>query len=158
MPLTNITTNNKRASVNSSLTVNSNDLRKITKTLGFRVPILTYLKYMKLEEEKKEAIKLAVISLIENSNRIEIRQEQSVTILNMPVNINLVKNENVRSSMDPELTREYVQTLKEELKRAKEIIRRKNEELKHLRSLLDKVRMFASHRDIYSIRKVLGVA
>lgn len=56
------------------LAVNSSDLRRITKTLGFRVPLLGYLKYMKLSEEKKETIKQTVISLVMNSQRIQVVQ------------------------------------------------------------------------------------
>ena len=164
LPLTNIT-NNKRASVNSSLTVNTSDLRKITKTLGFRVPLLVYLKYMKLNEEKKEAIKLAVISLIENSNKIEVRQEQSVTILNMPVNINLVHNENKQEVKQGEGQGPSIDVLREQLEVLKEenrLLRQQRDHYKRqvteLKQLLGRLRMYAQYKDIHNIRRALGVA
>ena len=154
--------NYEKESVYKQFTVNASELRKLKQVISFRVPAEAYLKYKKLDDDRKQAIKQALIHLIMNSEKLQVIQQQNVTILNMPVNINLVKNENkpeIRQEvrMDPEITREYVAALREELRRAKEIIKRKNEEIKALRQKLQLLSKLARHGDVRSIRKILGV-
>lgn len=86
-----------------------------------------------------------------------------ISNINQPiiVNINMVQNEvspeiNVTSN-DPEITKEYVKSLQDDLRKAKEVIKKKNEEIKQLRRLIDRIKMFAKAGDIHSIRKILGV-
>jgi len=90
----------------------------------------------------------------------------NISNINQPivVNVNLnVNNNEVKPSItntvttDSDITKEYVKTLEEDLRRAKEVIRRKNEEVKQLRRLLDKVRSLARAGDVRNIRRVLGV-
>ena len=89
-------------------------------------------------------------------------QGVNVSNINQPiivnVNIPIAQANGNTLNTDTEITREYVQALKDDLRKAKEVIRKKNEEIKRLQRLLDNVRKFARVGDIRSIRRVLGVA
>ncbi len=136
------------------------------KAVGLWVPDEVHeLWVRKIPREKKEVLKLAFVEMVRKHAeiRVDVRQEQSTTIYNVvmphievkPVIKNENRNENVQG--DPEVAREYVKALEADIQRLKKVLQAKNEEIKRLRSTLDKVRMFAAHRDIYSIRKLLGV-
>ena len=87
----------------------------------------------------------------------------NISNINQPiiVNINMVQNEvspeiNVTSN-DPEITKEYVKSLQDDLRKAKEVIKRKNEEIKQLKQKLQLLTKLAKAGDIHNIRKVLGM-
>ena len=87
----------------------------------------------------------------------------NISNINQPiiVNINMVQNEvspeiNVTSN-DPEITKEYVKSLQDDLRKAKEVIKKKNEEIKQLKRKLQLLTKLAKAGDIHNIRKILGV-
>ena len=117
----------------------------------------------KVPREQKEVIKLAFIELVKNRAdiKIQVKQEQSMTVYNvvMPhIEVKpVIKNENRQESvraLDPEITQEYVNALKAELKKAKEVIKRKNEELKRLRGIQAELRKYVD--EVNALRSQLS--
>ena len=129
---------------------------KETSVISFRVPLYVKVMYRRLPPDVKELVRDVIIGLITNGNTVNV--EQKVINLNININKNEVKPTfNNTNSTDSEIAKEYVKTLEDDLRRTKEVIRRKGDEVKQLRRLLDKVRSLARAGDIRNIRKILGV-
>ena len=146
-------------------------LDELTRRLGKPIAILSVRvppEIYKILERKaiergmrlSQLVRMILTSVALGLEGINVSNINQLIVVNVNLNVN---NNEVKPSItntvttDSDITKEYVKTLEEDLRRAKEVIRRKNEEVKQLRRLLDKVRSLARAGDVRNIRRVLGV-
>jgi len=103
--------------------------------LAFKVRPEVHIAYRKLPRSLKRLVRDILEQTILNIGKAQVRKEEKNIIVNVPVNIAMQKMEvNQQPSYDIELLREENRILKNDLRKAKQIIqhlKKEKEELKH---------------------------
>jgi len=122
-------------------------------TIAFRVPTCTYALYKALPKKKKKLVKTVFDNLIKQIAQVQI--ENKIENVVVPIQININKAESVIGSQDPEVSREYVQALEEDLKKAKKVIQTYKERLKVIKEIASRLNMTVNYRDFETSKALI---